>query len=839
MANEHQKTERASQVKNPSTPPKKMLKVRPDGKLVSPRPQDMASKSFRGAKKAISKMRAKEKHMIVVLKYGKNEMTQIFSSVNDKHSNELSMTKIAVAKIEPPKPTHPFFIDPLTRLSDKSRPATEDSITGSANHDNALRQREVKSTLEKPLTVYQDPGGARTSLGGFDARPPGQDKSRIRRFPGAIAPVFPPRGMVHIGHQVAPDSDLTTTPQISGVPRTSSRLKNAALHISEREEFLQVFAALVKSCRLEKNSLHNMADGGRASGRLPSRRVMTGSEAQQRVRESISCSLPTPGKAETLGLREEPCRDSLGSDHAPAHDALLHLYEKIATSLTAFDAFECETQDWAHKYAPKSADQVLQQGPEALHLRYWLKNLTVNSVEGSITGATKVQDPSKGPVPRKKRQKNSRGLEGFIVSSDEELDQMDELADPRLDGPGPQVRSSTKRSLLRNGDFLDFSTATGSSGRVSNAVVISGPHGCGKTAAVYAVAKELNFEVFEINAGSRRSGKDLLDKVGDMSRNHLVSLGPEKCEVGIGQSENTGESVLLVSDALKQDLESGRQGTVNSFFKPKPQSEKSKPKSHKKRAFPKSKEKPKKSPNHKQSVILLEEVDILFEEDRQFWATTLELVLQSKRPIIMTCTDESLLPLHHLPLHAILRFRPPSESLATDYLLLVACNEGHLLSREAVSALYNCKGNDLRASINELNFFCQMALGDTKGGLEWMLIRPSLRERQNDKEETMRVISEGTYLKGMGCAACKDKQLDSGGPIYERNGILGEISSGWSRDVQDWEELVTKNTLASKGQVERQEKLTTLENLDQALGALSTADIYPRYGVQYGSSVRK
>ena len=46
---------------------------------------------------------------------------------------------------------------------------------------------------------------------------------------------------------------------------------------------------------------------------------------------------------------------------------------------------------------------------------------------------------------------------------------------------------------------------------------------------------------------------------------------------------------------------------------------------------------PKKIPQN--SLILLEDVDIVFEEDEGFISATYQLALNSKRPIVMTCRD--------------------------------------------------------------------------------------------------------------------------------------------------------------------------------------------------------
>ena len=621
--------------------------------------------------------------------------------------------------------------------------------------------------------------------------------------------------MTHINPQadgICASNPRCSTPNMLRRPR---KLKDASVHIREAEDILRPHKHLTHFKRVKEH------DGTfpNCSLRKPVRRLMTDLELRLAISRSLKCD-PTEDE-----LNHAHISTSL---HHSTHHALRHLYDRIANSTTAFDRFECETQEWVHKYAPTTAENVLQPGRESTVLRDWLKHLTINAVEKRGLEVTRVGDASEsskrnGKIFKRKRRRRAQELDGFVISSDEEADQMDDMTTTRDLQSVDYVCDSSKNSLIRAGDTNKSPTDLE---RPANAVVISGPHGCGKTAAVYAAAQELGFEVFEINPGSRRSGKDLLDRIGDMTKNHLVNHNQED---SIKETNDDTEDMLRVTDSLQKDLESGRQGTMNKFFQAQPRTKNKA--TAKPRGRPSKKETPAMKPNskplkaQKQSLILLEEVDILFEDDKQFWSTTLDLILRSRRPVIMTCTEENLIPLEGMVLFAILRFAPPPDSLATDYLLLLACNEGHLLSRSSVAALYTAKRKDLRASIAELNCFCQMAIGDTKGGLEWLLIPSSSGEIQHDEGKKLRVISEATYPHGLGwisqdyCPQIKDQSFEAEAEL------LAEVLSGWDLDLAELNDFLPLNELREGDESSMQLNLSKLQRLDHVYEALSAADI--------------
>ena len=51
-------------------------------------------------------------------------------------------------------------------------------------------------------------------------------------------------------------------------------------------------------------------------------------------------------------------------------------------------------------------------------------------------------------------------------------------------------------------------------GGFANTALIEGPPGAGKTAAVYALAAEMGFNVLEVNAASNRTGRQVSGELG-------------------------------------------------------------------------------------------------------------------------------------------------------------------------------------------------------------------------------------------------------------------------------------------------------------------------------------
>ncbi|KAF2138746.1 uncharacterized protein K452DRAFT_300828 [Aplosporella prunicola CBS 121167] len=826
------------------SPPRKMLRLNAKGRLSSPIPQEPPVEEPK-PRRTRGRGRNKEpKQLIVKISYKKGDsgtasmaedINRIMIGAQRAPAQKQKQPSMRPEPSGPPKPTHPFFSGkPVGKTKDESK----DGPPEAAVQKSPLKTAGKRETAITPGKLRAQ---ARANHATADDFPSFGFNTKTRKHPGGTVDApWPWKGVVRVGNDSG-DSPFPQKPIPSEDLKARRKLKDNVYQISGDESILSALCTHIRQDPLA--SLGFTPNSQSPILRKPNRLLTTGVKIQESIRDYIGAFASTgTSSVQSSEVLAEDCQ--LKSSQYTTHPALKTLYDEIENTLTPFDQGTCEKLPWAQKYAPKRAVDVLGSAREVAVLREWLEALRVSAVEAGSKETPKNQSSKKKGAmtkPPKKKRKKTADMDDFVVDDDvDALGGLDEVSDPdelaSLDsGQG------ARKSMIRQGDGIINGIRTT---KLSNVVLLSGPHGSGKTAAIFAVARELGFEIFEINSGSRRSGKDVFDKIGDMTENHLVQRkARESVATTADQAITESDSEQRLADAVQKDIESGRQKSMASFFKPtnqpKPKTSKPDIKEQPKKASLAPKEiaqgnlgdKPKQS--QKQSLILLEEVDVLFEEDKNFWTTVESLALSSKRPIILTCTDESLVRMHETSFHAILRMSSPPAALATDYMLLLAAREGHLLERDAVSSLYDCKNQDLRASIMELDFWCQMGVGDQKGGLEWMYQRWPPGKDVDENGRTLRVASCGAYQKGMGWVS-RDLLLEPSHAGFDReHEFLRELTESWHLQTEECTTSAQRNDPEQRTDqaISQESNLKSLEGVECSLDMLSAADVFCKIDV--------
>ncbi|BGP28403.1 hypothetical protein JCM10296v2_000135 [Rhodotorula toruloides] len=381
----------------------------------------------------------------------------------------------------------------------------------------------------------------------------------------------------------------------------------------------------------------------------------------------------------------------------PSHPLLTRLAGSFLSSgpsaLPFTTSSTSESELWTVKYAPQNAEEVLgeESGSSAVLLREWLTELRVEGAKADAKAGKKRRRPvarglDDGVAAKRKRKKRAKAREDdWIVRSSDEEDYDDGMGS--FPSSSFDSRGATDDS---DDDFNGLGRPSSSSAfhSLTNLILLHGPHGSGKSSTVHAVARELGYEVFEVFPGmGRRSAKDVERYVGDAAKNHLVVQG------GGSGSPKKGGGGLFAMFAKQQAKGSGfAEEAGGSTSKGKERAKEGE------EMIAGGEEKVEKGPT--QSLILFDEVDVLFKHEEDFWAGLVHLAKQSRRPIVMTCTDISLVPFDnlnvqqiHLSPHAspanFLSFAPPAPALAAPFLYLLSLHAGHVPFTAALETLYD------------------------------------------------------------------------------------------------------------------------------------------------------
>ncbi|NXC37996.1 ATAD5 protein, partial [Penelope pileata] len=417
----------------------------------------------------------------------------------------------------------------------------------------------------------------------------------------------------------------------------------------------------------------------------------TETEVKPRVSRNLITPIPRGKQADTeqaahLGKNENQKADVLTEDN------------EYLSELNALSGVEKEDVLWTEKYQPQDSSELVGNKKEIERLHSWLKEWK-----------------KRADWEEKRNQKEEK----------EDKDHQDSLD-----------------SL----DFKDSKSDIEEENNLCNTVLITGPPGVGKTAAVYACAQELGFKIFEVNASCQRSGRQILSQLKEATQSHQVDkkginahkpcffnscssvkspkkmyspkkvISPRKPPLspkGAGLKRSLPPKTLAnyfkVSSRCK-----GNDGTVTSQEKHKGNVQNS---CEEKDAQIKSISKEVEGGEHNRksatSLILFEEVDVIFDEDAGFLSAIKTFMATAKRPVILTTNDPTFSLMFDGCFEEI-NFRTPSLTNAASYLQVLCLAENLRTDVKDLAALLTTNNCDIRQSVLYLQFWVKSGGGYLK-----------------------------------------------------------------------------------------------------------------------------
>ena len=178
--------------------------------------------------------------------------------------------------------------------------------------------------------------------------------------------------------------------------------------------------------------------------------------------------------------------------------------------------------------------------------------------------------------------------------------------------------------FLKKHNFCDEDTrasSCNSDNALNGTMLLTGCVSSGKTSSVYVIAEELGMKVMEINTIVNRSGRDIQLSLSEATQSFRVSSEPKnhsskKHLRNLNENENKLTSYSNHFNKTKVQKCESLKKLPNECTEPKPVLTLT-----------------------DNTIILLDEVDLLFETDRGFWPAFQQIAKETKLPIFLTANE--------------------------------------------------------------------------------------------------------------------------------------------------------------------------------------------------------
>ncbi|GMJ02437.1 hypothetical protein like AT1G77620 [Hibiscus trionum] len=231
---------------------------------------------------------------------------------------------------------------------------------------------------------------------------------------------------------------------------------------------------------------------------------------------------------------------------------------------------------------------------------------------------------------------------------------------------------------------------------LKNVLLVTGPVGSGKSAAIQACAKEQGFKVLESNASDCRNGAVVKQKFGEALESCCLTGSVENQVDSLSKHVMKSAEILSNGDAVQVHNEvielipvSDNEGTSGAHGAPE------------KRFFNDSE-----TGFGQAKLILFEDVDISFPEDRGFVAAIQHIAEKAKGPVILTSNSTNLILPDNLSRLELCFTMPSSEELL-HHLYMICEAEKASIQPHLLKQLIKCCQSDIRKAIMHLQFWCQ------------------------------------------------------------------------------------------------------------------------------------